>query len=167
MSYGITPIKTNIKRIEQQILNLSEEHKKEYIEELKDLADSFSDPVIQIITDMLNGKDFDPQYAYLYWYIFERIFLIHGSSLNNSEWYPTNLTEICELKELKAFDLQIENIPTPDDFPIVLSCRSENLEKLRTEVNEHISDSSQKDQFLSWIDSCSYGNSNDLVLYYY
>lgn len=171
MSYGITPIQTNIKLIEQQILNLNETQKKEYIKalrpHLKELQASFGEPVLQILKDMLNGKGFEAEYDYLYWYIFEKIFLLHGSSLNNSQWYPTDLSELGKLKALKIFDLQLENIPYPDDFPLVYSCRSEDIEALRIEVSEIISDSAQRDQFLSWIDACNSGDNNDLVLYYY
>ncbi len=171
MSYAIHAYAVEIKSL-QKIYGSKDEvlqknifdNRKAQIQRISDLSYSDFSPE-EALKDIFFGFLQMPQEADVYAFVSELFCLELGEKLPNSEWKDLNMNWIMGINmEAK---LSIAELPTPVDFPYVLSILNKDLDEFVEAMRAlDIEEQVARIQFESWIEILN-RDKKDLVLYFY
>lgn len=174
MGYGITGYRVNLSRMNTRFSHEKAAKrsaaKNACIENISNWDVEEGDPThTELIDELIDeSKASYNHLGYKYWYAIEGLISDLGTCLDNSEWYPCDPEVFEDDFRFKMYNINTSfEIPTPDDFPSVLTFFAEDMtEEATTQISNKIDDEDQKNSFLQWVKAAK-RYKQDIVLFYY
>ncbi len=168
MSYGWQAYAVDLEALNQCYGQLTGEQLAQFKQQqrsaLARLTVEFGASAEQALQHIAAGELDDEVEPALYWYVWELLAQSMGTALNNSEFYPAEMTAISGLKGLKPLAFSHPWLEDAGGFPMVYACLSGQHADCADSVSATELSVVQQQQLQSWLEAAS---GRDLVLFYY
>ncbi|GGY58406.1 hypothetical protein GCM10011297_33880 [Bacterioplanes sanyensis] len=168
MSYGWQAYAVDLDALNQCYGQLTGEQLTQFKQQqgsaLARLTAEFGTSAEQALQHIAAGALDDDVEPALYWYVWELLAQSMGTALDNSEFYPAEMTAITGLKGLKSLAFSHPWLEDAGGFPMVFACLIAQHAECAASVSASELSVAQQQQLQGWLNTAA---GRDLVLFYY